>query len=310
MKKFLVILCFSILLLPLIASAITLNLDYPSFRGIDLEKDQELGQVVAWFYYFVVGISGFAAFVMLVWGGIQWISSAGSPGQIKDARDRIQNALLGLLLVLGSFLILQIINPELTILRTPGLQGLEPTPSGIRGKVFGGQCDRLLSGKCSDQDNFSMFGAQTQTAQLICQQESKGSATAKNPGCFLRGNANSCELSVGLMQYNLVDRCAGLVTGEVTPSGGILRCTCEVPDQNALIALNACLSDSGAAWRVRFAFDLGVKYVSFYPVTANIARQVQKGFEVFNDECGSGQGSWSPWSTRAQCGITASCLPY
>ena len=109
----------SILFLPGYAHGIELNLNYPEFGGFNLNDDQKLEDFVAWLYYLVVGISGLVAFVMLVWGGIQWMTSTGNPTAIGDAQDRIKKALLGLLLVLASFLIIQIINPELTILRSP-----------------------------------------------------------------------------------------------------------------------------------------------------------------------------------------------
>lgn len=96
--------------------ALDLNLDYPKFGSLDLNDNQNLVQVVAYVYYFIVGISGLAAFVMLVWGGIQWLTSGAIPSQAGEARDRIKNAILGLLLVLASFLIIQIINPGLTII--------------------------------------------------------------------------------------------------------------------------------------------------------------------------------------------------
>lgn len=97
-----------------------LNLCYPSFLGApSLTSETKVEQMVAWFYVFFVGISGLAAFVMITWGGVQWMASQGNPTAIGDARDKIKMALLGLLLVLASFLILQIINPELTLLKNP-----------------------------------------------------------------------------------------------------------------------------------------------------------------------------------------------
>jgi murein DD-endopeptidase MepM/ murein hydrolase activator NlpD len=141
MKKTLFVLA-ALLLIPTLAHAqLQLNLDYPSFGGFDLNQDQQINSVVAWFYYLIVGISGFAAFTMLVWGGISWLSSAGSPARITDAKDRIRNALLGLLLVLGSFIILQILNPELTILRSPELTeadipAFQRTPQGASSGVL------------------------------------------------------------------------------------------------------------------------------------------------------------------------------
>lgn len=122
MKRFLLVVAIlTIFIVPLHVFAITLNLDYPEFGGVDLNRkdDQGLDRLAKWLYTGIVIISGLAAFVMLVWGGITWMSSAGSPTAISDAKDRIQKALLGLLLVLASFLILQVINPELTVLNIP-----------------------------------------------------------------------------------------------------------------------------------------------------------------------------------------------
>ena len=99
-----------------VVQAITLNLDYPKFGPFDLNVNQSLPEIIGFFYYFIVGISGLAAFVMLVWGGVQWLTSGAIPSQAGEARDKIKNAIIGLLLVLASFLVIQVINPELTII--------------------------------------------------------------------------------------------------------------------------------------------------------------------------------------------------
>src|SRR3989338_6786812 len=101
------------LLLPSIAlGAVKLNLDYPSFGGFNLKDDQNISQLVAWTYYAMIGIAGLAAFVMLVWGGVQWLVSGAIPSQLSAAKEKIQNAILGILLIFGSFIIIQLINPE------------------------------------------------------------------------------------------------------------------------------------------------------------------------------------------------------
>lgn len=93
-----------------------LNLEYPKFGGFDLNDDQDINELVAWLYYFIVSISGFSAFIMLVRGGFMWLSSAGDQGRLSEAKSIITSAILGLIIILASFLILQVINPELTIL--------------------------------------------------------------------------------------------------------------------------------------------------------------------------------------------------
>jgi hypothetical protein len=122
-RKFLLVILALLLLLPNIspAAAITLNLDYPEIGGFDLNTQQDLNQVVAWFYYFVITIAGMAVFAMLVWGGFTWLTSTGDPSKIGNAKDRIYSAFLGLILILASFLIMQTINPELVVLKLPEL---------------------------------------------------------------------------------------------------------------------------------------------------------------------------------------------
>ena len=124
LKKGVFIILLLGLVVPIITNAIDLNLTYPIFPGapdINLEENQSLSSIVAWLYTLIVSISGLAAFVMIVWGGVQWMTSAGNPTKTSDAQDKIQKALLGLLLILASFLIIQVINPELTILTEPPL---------------------------------------------------------------------------------------------------------------------------------------------------------------------------------------------
>ena len=124
MKKYLAeIILILFLLLPTFSLA--LELSYPEIgpegQKIKIELGMDLNKLIAWFYYFIVGISGFAAFFMLVWGGFQWLTSAGSPSKISEAKDRITSAILGLIIILASFLILKVINPELITLKLPGL---------------------------------------------------------------------------------------------------------------------------------------------------------------------------------------------
>lgn len=117
-KQILSIILLSLfLLLPSISSAIELNLTYPVFGEFDPSTDQDLNKLIAWFYYFIVAIAGFLAFFMLINGGFVWLTSAGNPSRIEEAKDLISSAILGLVIILASFLILQIINPELTTLR-------------------------------------------------------------------------------------------------------------------------------------------------------------------------------------------------
>lgn len=122
MKKFIgFIILISALTLPSVSSA--LELTYPTFNGVTLDSlmddPQGLSKLILWLYYLMVSISGLAAFAMIVWGGVQWMTSTGSPTKTSEAKDKIQSALFGLLLILSSYIILRLINPDLLILSQP-----------------------------------------------------------------------------------------------------------------------------------------------------------------------------------------------
>ncbi|MBU0546821.1 pilin, partial [Patescibacteria group bacterium] len=101
--------------------SLALELDYPVIQNLEIKLDMNLNELVVWFYYFIVGISGLAAFSMFVWGGFDWLTSAGNSSGIGRAKEKINSAVLGLIIILTSWLILQLINPELTIIKLPTL---------------------------------------------------------------------------------------------------------------------------------------------------------------------------------------------
>jgi len=77
-------------------------------------KPSTLTEMIEYFYRWAIVLGGLAAFVVLLYAGFQYLTSAGDPGKTKDARDRITSAIGGLALLLASFILLNIVNPELT----------------------------------------------------------------------------------------------------------------------------------------------------------------------------------------------------
>lgn len=58
----------------------------------------------------LLGVAGGLVLLVLVWGGITYIGSAGSTAQVQSAKKWITYAILGILLVVLSYAILGIIN--------------------------------------------------------------------------------------------------------------------------------------------------------------------------------------------------------
>lgn len=76
-------------------------------------------------YNFALMIGGILAFGMIVYGAVRYTLSGGSPSGQSEARDIITQALLGLLLLVGVFIVLNLVNPELTRLSLPELGKIE-----------------------------------------------------------------------------------------------------------------------------------------------------------------------------------------
>lgn len=74
--------------------------------------------IIMW-YNFIIGAIGILATVMIMYGGLKWLTSRGNSAVIGDAKEKISSALIGLVLVFLSYTILYLVNPNLTIIKMP-----------------------------------------------------------------------------------------------------------------------------------------------------------------------------------------------
>ncbi|MFH1823009.1 MAG: hypothetical protein ABH830_04910 [Patescibacteria group bacterium] len=73
-----------------------------------------LGYYIREIYSYAIGIVGILAAVVLMVGGVIWLTAGGSAERIGNAKSWIVASLTGLIIALTSFLILATINPKLT----------------------------------------------------------------------------------------------------------------------------------------------------------------------------------------------------
>jgi hypothetical protein len=85
------------------------------------QKIADPGAYVKGLYNFAIGIAGILAVGMIVFGAIERILYAGNPSRQAEGRDRIIQAIYGLLLLLAAVLILNTIRPQITVLSLPKL---------------------------------------------------------------------------------------------------------------------------------------------------------------------------------------------
>lgn len=121
------VICFS---LPLVFSAVAaepfkLKYEFPcqNLPGAECPSSEDTASDPAAYitrlYQFALVAAVMLSLGMIIFGGLQYILSRGKPAAQSDANDRIIQALWGLVLLLGAFLILNTIDPELTKLKLP-----------------------------------------------------------------------------------------------------------------------------------------------------------------------------------------------
>lgn len=85
----------------------------PGLEFLKIPKDAKPGEVISAIYVFGISLVGISALIMIVYGGILYMTARDSQDQVTRARKHIGNAIFGLVLALLSWLILFTINPDL-----------------------------------------------------------------------------------------------------------------------------------------------------------------------------------------------------
>ncbi|MFH1193828.1 MAG: D-alanyl-D-alanine carboxypeptidase family protein [bacterium] len=72
-----------------------------------------LADYIAGVYKYAVGIVSFVAIIMIMVGGLRWMTAGGNASAIGGAKEMISGAVIGLFIALGSYIVLYTINPDL-----------------------------------------------------------------------------------------------------------------------------------------------------------------------------------------------------
>ncbi|PIT94902.1 hypothetical protein COT98_01735 [Candidatus Falkowbacteria bacterium CG10_big_fil_rev_8_21_14_0_10_39_9] len=90
-----------------------------------------IAKYISAFYNYGVGIIGILAAMMLMIGGIIWLTAAGSSTKIEQAKSFIGSSLTGMALVLTAFILLKTINPDLVIFKIITVKNLAEIRSSV-----------------------------------------------------------------------------------------------------------------------------------------------------------------------------------
>ena len=109
-----------------------LELSYPKIPGLpDITQDTQLPDLINYIFGLFVAISGIIAFAALVFAGFLFLTSGANPMLRLQARRRLTQVFTGLLLLLGIFIVLNTINPDLTRLTQPGIAPQIPSSPSV-----------------------------------------------------------------------------------------------------------------------------------------------------------------------------------
>ena len=89
-------------------------ISYPTIEGAGtIAFGMSLPEMIKYIYLFAVGICGAIALAAILLGAIKYIGAAGNSSKMADAKEQIVSAILGVVILLSSYLILYTINPDL-----------------------------------------------------------------------------------------------------------------------------------------------------------------------------------------------------
>ena len=156
----------------------------------EAEVAQSPAAYIARLYQFALMLSGMLAFGMIIFGAIQYIVSAGNTTQQSDARDRITQALWGVALLLGAYLILYTIDPKLVSLTDPNIDIIKveaPSPKTRAIGIEGSNC--VETADCSS--GFECRGGKCTITEERKKQQESGKHQWVDFGDYA-GRANLC----------------------------------------------------------------------------------------------------------------------
>ena len=194
-----------------------------TIKTVSMDSDL-LGKYIQALYNYSLAIVAILAAIVLMGGGLLWLTSGGDSGQITKAKEMIIGSITGLTILFCAWIILNTVNPELL--------KLKPISTIVINKIQMGCCEEngvarmTMGSSCKGNfDQTKILNSSGQCESTICciDQVSIYDETAKDKSrvynnCYASTKSNCPFLN---HQYNWkcsdIDRCVGL-------NGGVANC--------------------------------------------------------------------------------------
>jgi heme/copper-type cytochrome/quinol oxidase subunit 2 len=95
------------LLLPALASAVDIRPD--PISGLPGDRSSTFTDEISTIIQIILAVVGLIAVAFLIWGGFRYITSAGNDEVAEEGKKTIQNAIIGLVVIILSYIIVTVI---------------------------------------------------------------------------------------------------------------------------------------------------------------------------------------------------------
>ena len=103
------------------AYALEIN-TYPPILGYTITEASTFTDYVSYAFMFLIAISTVILVAVIILGGIDFILAGGSPGKASQAKKKIKDGFIGMIILLLCYVILNTINPGIIGIEEPGLE--------------------------------------------------------------------------------------------------------------------------------------------------------------------------------------------
>ncbi len=95
--------------------------------NLDTGPNASLGSYINSLFLLIISVAAMLAVIKVVIGGFQYMTQTSSSAATSKARETIRDAIIGLILLLSSYLILSIVNPQILSLEALRFSALSPS---------------------------------------------------------------------------------------------------------------------------------------------------------------------------------------
>ena len=91
-------------------------IDFRSLEGVatpNLPRSTTLGTIVSLLLAYILPLAGIVLLLFLLFAGFQFLTSAGDPKKVEQAKERLTSALVGFVIVFAAYWIVQIVGAVL-----------------------------------------------------------------------------------------------------------------------------------------------------------------------------------------------------